>query len=88
LLKTIILQYNGIEKTLRVDPMISFENFMYHVRSIYKIENETTVTLFDPLNNQFIVPIRTCTLFELQNNEVPTYHVNAPGKNKELFLKL
>jgi len=79
-MKTIHLQYDGIEKTLDIDPMINLETFIYHVKSIFNIENETPVTLFNPLNNRFIVPMSTSTLFELQNNEVPTYHVNASGK--------
>ena len=86
-LKTIITEYNGAQVPLDIDPSEPIETFIYHVRSIHKIPNESLLTLYNPDTKRFIVPTTTSMLWTLQENDIPIYYVNGPGKNKKCFLK-
>ncbi|UJR35030.1 hypothetical protein I4U23_027806 [Adineta vaga] len=80
-LKSINIKSRGIEKLLTIDPSVPFEKFIDNVKAMYTISNETNIILFNPDTNSFIVPIMTSQLWDIQQRDIPVYHINESDDN-------
>jgi hypothetical protein len=86
-LKVITFEYNNTERSFEVHENASIIYLLQNVKSGFNLPDNTTVTLVNPVTNNFIVPLTAADLLSCTNPGIPKYRLIVPdGKGKKNFL--